>query len=30
MIASDDEWVDESEWDNLFLKMKKDREKDSE
>ena len=23
MIASDDEWVDETEWDNMFMKMKK-------
>lgn len=30
MIASDDEWVDETEWDNTFMKMKKEREKDSE
>ena len=30
MIASDDEWVDETEWDNMFMKMKKKREKDSE
>lgn len=30
MIASDDEWVDEIEWDNMFMKMKKEREKDSE
>jgi|GEM_PF-551595 len=30
MIASDDEWVDETEWDNMFMKMKKEREKDSE
>ena len=21
MIASDDEWVDETEWDNMFMKM---------
>ena len=28
MIASDDEWVDETEWDNMFMKMKKEREKD--
>ena len=30
MIASDDEWVDETEWGNMFMKMKKEREKDSE
>ena len=30
MIASDDERVDEIEWDNMFMKMKKEREKDSE
>lgn len=30
MIASDDEWVDETKWDNMFMKMKKEREKDSE
>lgn len=30
MIVSDDEWVDETEWDNMFMKMKKEREKDSE
>ena len=30
MIASDDEWVDETGWDNMFMKMKKEREKDSE
>ena len=30
MIASDDEWVDETEWDNMVMKMKKEREKDSE
>ena len=30
MIASDYEWVDETEWDNMFMKMKKEREKDSE
>lgn len=30
MIASDDLWVDETEWDNMFMKMKKEREKDSE
>ena len=30
MIASDDKWVDETEWDNMFMKMKKEREKDSE
>lgn len=30
MIASDDERVDETEWDNMFMKMKKEREKDSE
>lgn len=30
MIAFDDEWVDETEWDNMFMKMKKEREKDSE
>lgn len=30
MIASDDEGVDETEWDNMFMKMKKEREKDSE
>lgn len=30
MIASDGEWVDETEWDNMFMKMKKEREKDSE
>lgn len=30
MISSDDEWVDETEWDNMFMKMKKEREKDSE
>lgn len=30
MIASDDEWVYETEWDNMFMKMKKEREKDSE
>ena len=30
MIASDDEWDDEAEWDNMFMKMKKEREKDSE
>ena len=21
MIASDDEWVDDTEWDNMFMKM---------
>ena len=30
MIASDDEWVDETDWDIMFMKMKKEREKDSE
>lgn len=30
MIASDDEWVDETEWDNMFMEMKKERENDSE
>ena len=30
MIASDDEWVDETEWDNMSMKMKKEREKDSQ
>ena len=30
MIASVDECVDDTEWDNMFMKMKKEREKDSE
>lgn len=30
MIVSDDEWVDETEWDNMFMEMKKERENDSE
>ena len=26
VIASDDEWVEETEWDDMFEQMKKERE----